>query len=200
MNTREFKQGEDGRYRWQYDMDMVRNKSIVWIVFKILGICMAGLWMLMTFLFAKDGGFFPHMFLIMTLIFIGVTAAFFALTYLIYVIMAKIKGGTYVLRYEMDGDGVSIVQSRRTTERNKAMGTAVVAGALATGKLAGAGPAAAMMLSEEIAHTYFANVRRVIEMRKYDLIEIHEVVGANQIYAAPEIYDQVLAFIRAHVK
>ena len=38
MNTTEFKKSEDGKYRWQYDMDMMRNKSIVWIVFKILGV------------------------------------------------------------------------------------------------------------------------------------------------------------------
>lgn len=200
MNTTEFKKSEDGKYRWQYDMDMMQNKSIVWIVFKILGICMAGVWLLMTFLFAQESGFFPRGFLVLTLVFAAITAAVFLITYLIYVIAAKIKGGVYVLQYEMDEQGVRIVQSKATTKRNKAMGAAVVAGALATGKLASAGPAAGMLLSEEIAHTYFANIRKVKEQRRYNLIDIRETMGANQIYAADEIYDQVLAFIRAHVK
>ena len=200
MNTVEFKKDEDGKYRWQYDMDMMKNKSILRIVSKVLGICMGGVWLLMTFLFAQEQDFFPRGFLVLTLVFAAITAVVFLLTYLIYVIAAKTKGGVYVLRFEMDEQSVRIVQSRKTTERNKAMGVAVAAGAIASGNLASAGSAAPMLLSEQIAQTYFANIRKVKEQRKDNLIEIREAIGANQIYAADEIYDQVLSFIRAHVK
>ena len=43
MEQQMFQPGEDGKYRWQYELDMKNNKSILWTVLRILILCMAGL-------------------------------------------------------------------------------------------------------------------------------------------------------------
>ena len=200
MEQQMFQPGEDGKYRWQYELDMKNNKSILWTVLRILILCMAGLWILMLVLFSGSGDFFPRGVLAVTILFVFITAAMVLLAFLTYLIAMKVKGGVYLLKFEMDDRGVKIVQSKSTVSRNKAMGAAVALGAMASGNPVNAGPAAGMMMSEHIAHTYFANIRRVKERRRYNMIDIRESMGANQIYAPDEIYDQILNFIRSHVR
>ena len=187
---------EDGVYRWSYDMDLWRNLFMLKLVLKVLAVLCAVLLFIMAAAAGGLRGITPPVLAGLMI----VPACLFALTLLIYAACALFMRGTYRLRYEMDGNGVTLVWSDAAKRRNGALAAVAAAAGAAAGRGRKARRAGAMLAAAEYAGvTAFSEVSRVKTCPECDVINLYEWLTMNQIYVNPEDYAFVRDYILARV-
>lgn len=184
---------DDGKYRWNYDLNLLKNPVIYFLIWKIFFFIILGIFI---FVFIADA--FRDNLDFETIIdnlkfcgyfMIGMTIVT-ALGYLIY---AAIMGGKYSVIFEMDENGITHKQiPEQAKKAMKISRSAFVAGAL-TGNLSTMGAGLNSARSEMSSD--FKIVRKVKVRRKFGLIKVNELFEKNQVYAYPEDFDFVLNYI-----
>lgn len=184
----------DGKYRWTYSLDMYRNPSILLVVLKIFGILWAVLLLVVsvpsllrgeTSVLAENGR-----------IWAWVTAVFFAVCLLSYLIVARMYGGRYVVDFTMDEKGIVHSQSPSQVDTaRKVAGMTALAGA-ASGRPGTLG-AGALATRTDLSSD-FSRVRRIQAFPRRDLIKVNARFSRNQVYVHPEDFAFVLDYIRSH--
>ena len=186
-------QGKDGVYRWVYEMSMLKNPTILFTVWKVLGIaaCAPALLVLVLGLFEGEGlqavGF--------TLQVVGmVLGIMLVLSLPAYLIVAARYGWKYVVLFEMDDEGVSHIQTASQVKKAQALGllTTLVGMAARTPAAMGAGLLAG---SRSSLYTDFARVKSVKASPRRHLIRVNAPFSKNQLYVEPEDFEFVLGFI-----
>ena len=184
--------GEDGVYRWTYEMDMIRDHTMINLLVKVLGIIFGAICVILLVLLAVNGLLtLPAALWILAEPFIIVLLAI-----LIYRIIARVRGGILPMRYEMNDEAVLYVRDPRT---QRVMTSAALITALtgaAAGKAAqGLASGAAIGGAAVSGLTLFREVRRVKERQEQDMIDLVTLSGGNQIRVPGEDY----AFVRDHI-
>ena len=181
---------DDGVYRWCYDMDMWRNRFMLTLILKVIGILSIA--MIAIFLALLGPGEMGTVLLIL----LGIIV----LALVVYAVCALVMGGHYHLRFEMDDSAVRLVQSDATRQRNHTLAVIATVAGIAAGK---PGEALRVGVTLEAANavgtTAFSAVRRVRLYPKCDVIDLREWFGMNQIYVNGEDYAFVRDFILSHV-
>ncbi len=186
---------KDGKYRWVYEMSLLRNPTIALTVFKlffwivlaifvVLGLInmisggWAGLWGT-----AKAG--------------LVVLAIFAVLTLLGTLLMAAIYRGKYVVLFVMDTKGVAHIQVSRQFKKAQVAGMITfLVGCVANNPATmGAG---LMSASKPASFSVFSKVRRVKACRRRNLIKVNQLLFKNQVYVADKDFDFVIDFIKSH--
>ena len=204
---------EDGVYRWCYVMDMWRNRYMIRLVWKIivplLGIPLLligvmGLknaaYLMQQGIAAEELMFYMRGDMIALYVVGGILAGILLLTELIYAVCALAMHGQWRIRFEMDDSAVALVRNPGTMETLNTLGA--VAGIL--GVIAGK-PGEALRVGGTLAManntgtSRFESTRRVKRIRKYDVLDLREWFGTNQIYVPREDYEYVRDFILARV-
>lgn len=187
---------EDGKYRWKYEMHMIKNPTIFLTVFKIfVYIIMIGFLIFGFSLYAIHGdwkGLWD-----MAKVMLLVLAIFLGLTILGMLLTAAMYGGKYVVLFEMDENGIAHIQEPRQFKKAQKMGAAAAMAGVASGNLtmAGAGMLAA---SRNSSTSVFANVRKVKPRRWLHVIKVNQRLNHNQVYVPDEDFDFVYDYIKAH--
>ena len=170
---------EDGVYRWHYDMDMWRNRYILYLLMKVVGLVCAGLLLFMLIALGPDR---------ITPAGVGIALAvcggLVALTALIYAIVAQVKHGVCRMHYEMDDTAVRLVRTPAEARRMEGLAT-LAAVADIVGVAAGShGPSPGQTLRgiEDSGLTPFSTVRRVKRCPRWEVIELRILFGMNQIF------------------
>lgn len=180
----------DGKYRWVYELPMMRSPVILFTVWKVLaiGFCVPYLITVLPSMrdFVKITGVFA-------LILLGV----FALSLAAYTVLAACYGWKYCVVFEMDGEGVLHAQQARQFRKAQALGAIEAMAGLAAGDptLAGAGLLSATKSSR---YSRFTAVKRVKCVQRQHLIKIDYPFSHNQVYAEGEAFDFVADYIKAH--
>ena len=78
----------DGKYRWIYEVPMLKNPSIIIDVFKVVGISLGIVWLFMVLLSVYDGDFSLESLLDISMVFVGLMLVFAVIVFLAYVILA----------------------------------------------------------------------------------------------------------------
>ena len=183
----------DGKYRWVYEMNMLKNPTIFFTVLKVMMISIGIIWLfgliiglgdmsLDYFLFwTKLSGIMLGIFVVLTIIGVLITAAIL---------------GKYVVLFEMDEKEVVHIQMPRQVKKAEVIGfITVLVGAMAKNPTTmGVGLLAA---SKSRSSSEFANVRRVKAYRKRNLIKVNQLFNKNQVYVADEDFDFVYNFIKS---
>jgi hypothetical protein len=183
----------DGKYRWVYEMNLLKNPTIFITVLKVMMISIAIVWLfgliiglgnidLDYFLFwTKLSGIMLGIFVVLTIIGVLITAAIL---------------GKYVVLFEMDEKEVVHIQMPRQVKKAEVIGfITVLVGAMAKNPTTmGVGLLAA---SKSRSSSEFANVRRVKAYRKRNLIKVNQLFNKNQVYVADEDFDFVYNFIKS---
>ena len=183
----------DGKYRWVYEMHLLKNPTIFFTVLKVMMISIGIVWLfgliiglgdmsLDYFLFwTKLSGIMLGIFVVLTIIGVLVTAAVL---------------GKYVVLFEMDENEVVHIQMPRQVKKAEVIGfITVLVGAMAKNPTTmGAGLLAA---SKSRSSSEFANVRRVKAYRKRNLIKVNQLFNKNQVYVANEDFDFVYNYIKS---
>ena len=184
----------DGKYRWVYEMNLLKNPTIFITVLKVMMISVGIVWLfglviglgnmsLDYFRFwTKLSGIMLGIFVVFTIIGVLITAAIL---------------GKYVVLFEMDEKEVTHIQMPRQVKKAEVIGliTALVGAMAKSPTTMGAGMLAA---SKTKSTSVFANVRRVKARRRFNLIKVNQLLDKNQVYVPDEDFDFVYDFIKSH--
>ena len=187
----------DGKYRWVYEMNLLKNPTVFLLVWKIFFFIVLGIFAFVAIIDAGDqSDFWWDGFLELAKIFGYILAGMTALVGVSCLLYAAMMGGKYCVIFEMDEHGVNHKQLPSQAKKARVIaGLTVLAGA-ASGNLstvgAGLGAARTEMYSE------FAKVRKVKAYPRRHVIKVNERLNHNQVYAAKEDFAFVESFIRAH--
>ena len=191
-----------GKYRWTYEMSLFKNPNIFLLVAKVLLGVVWGMGILLMLPINISTHGWKDGFLEWGKVMLIMTGGFLVLIVLGYLLYAAIMGGKYIVDFTMDEKELVHAQSAKQAKKAKTLGEiTAVAGALSgRPSVAGAG----LNSTRTVSTTTFADVRKVIVLRRRHVIKIHSVPklfegGANEAYADGADFDFVCNYIRAHV-
>ena len=187
---------EDGKYRWTYPLDMLKNPSILFVLLKIFGILLS-IPLLIALISAAANNDWQKIWDGFIKIWLIVMVVFFVIILISYLIVVWMNGGKYVVNFTMDEKRLIHEQVPVQYERARKVGIlAALVGIFAKRPVAaGAGALAA---SRDSSVSVFDKVRRVKPRRGQNLIKVNQSLERNQVYVPDEDFDFVLDFIRKH--
>lgn len=193
---------QDGKYRWTYEFNMLKNPAIILVVYKIFGILLSIPFLINVIYLAKNGelqkewndrlwsGSNPKVWLV-------VMAVFVVLILISYLIVAWTYGGKYIVHFTLDEQCVIHEQEPAQVQRARKLGLlTVLVGILA--KRPSTVGAGMLATSRSTSTSVFDNVRRIKPRRYIELIKVNQLLDRNQVYVPKEDFDFVLNFIRTH--
>lgn len=188
----------DGKYRWIYELSILRNPTIFLLVWKIFSFIILGIF---AFVFIidliggdMDGESFLESLKIFGIFFIGMTVLV-AVSVLVY---AAIMGGKYCVMFEMDENGILHKQLPKQVKKAQAIGLITALMGAASGNLTTVGIGLNASANTEM-YSEFAKVRAVKPYPRRSLIKVNETFFKNQVYADKADFSFVLDYIRSHV-
>ena len=189
--------GADGKYRWTYEISMFRNPTIFVLVWKVMFIAFATVFLFVMCLehCAKhlDAA---HRVFDCKAFGIGL-AGMTVLAAVVYLLLAAVLGGKYIVDFTMDEKGV--LHDLTPAQAKKVIKLAAVRYSVdaASGRISGFGIRGIPLRT--YLYTEFARVKKVVPVPRWDLIKIRQTLKRNLVYALPEDFEFVLSYIRAHV-
>ena len=185
--------GADGVYRWVYAFDMRRNPTLLFTVWRVLGIAFGAAFALMLLIDAVGGDLSPESFLSLLKGFGILLAVFLVIGWIAYRIVAHAYGGRYLVLFEMDETGVTHRQMPGQFETAQAMAWL---SAMTASDVGGVGRGLAAAGKSE-SRVRFSELRGVRVLRRRDTVKLNERLERSQVYALPEDFDFVVDYILA---
>jgi len=187
----------DGKYRWVYEVNMLTNFSILFDVWKVLGISMGILVLLFVVIAVFDGGWDVDMLIGMAST-LGIVALVMLVLGLIgYFVYAAISGWKYAVLFIMDEKEVVHQQMPNTVKKGQLIGALTILAGLASGRPGAVGTGVLAQSRLSMTST-FAHVERLISCRKMNLIKVNERFEKNRVYVNTEDFDFVYDFLLTH--
>lgn len=186
---------EDGIYRWYYDFNMLKNPTILFTVFKVLGLSFGIVWLFVVILAAVDGDGLTGA-LKTTGAFLILMAVFAVIGSISYLIVAAMYGGSYMVLFEMNDREVTHIQMPKQFKKAEAIGWLTTLVGIAAGKPAMVGQGL-LVASKSSSTSVFENVTTVKVRRRRNTIHVNQLLEKNQVYALPEDFDFVESFIQS---
>ena len=125
-------QGNDGKHRWVYEMNLYKNPTILLLVLKIFFWICVGIWVFMIILELFDGYVTWEDIVNWTKYFAIFLVGWLAFCTLCYYIYALIMGGKYCVLFEMDEDGVLHKQMPKAVKKAQIISALTVLAGLAS--------------------------------------------------------------------
>ena len=187
----------DGKYRWVYEVNMLTNYSILFDVWKVLGISMGILVLLFVVIAVFDGGWDVDMLIGMAST-LGIVALVMLVLGLIgYFVYAAISGWKYAVLFIMDEKEVVHQQMPNTVKKGQLIGALTILAGLASGRPGAVGTGVLAQSRLSMTST-LAHVERLISCRKMNLIKVNERFEKNRVYVNTEDFDFVYDFLLTH--
>ena len=187
---------DDGKYRWTYEMSLLRNPTVFFLIWKIFFFIVLGLFVFLVLIGSGDIGFWWDGFLDTAKVFGFILIGMSALTAIGYLLYAAIMGGKYIVEFEMDEKGVNHKQTASQAKKAQKLGQATMIAGAAAGSIGTVG--AGINAQRVEMYTEFAKVRNVKAYPRRELIKVNESLEHNQVYAAKEDFEFVKNYIIAH--
>ncbi len=185
----------DGVYRWVYEYRMMSNPTILFTIFKVLGIGFGAVYLFNVILQLIEGDLEENIGQF-SLVFGILFAVFLVIGFISYVIVAAQNGWKYAVMFEMDDNGVTHQQMETGVKKAAVIQEITMLAGVLTGNMTTTGSA---LLIRTSMHSEFAKVRNIKVLRGRHTIKVNELLGKNQVYAEPADFDFVLNFIRSHI-
>ncbi len=186
----------DGKYRWVYELSMLKNPIILITVWKVLGVsCLICLLLVGIPILITDG---PEGLAGIGKGFAMAAAILIPLSVIAYLILTKTYGWKYMVLFEMDDKSVRHIQMKQQFKKAEAFGWLTAMAGLAAGSLSAAG-AGLLTATRDTQTSDFASVRKVRVNRPMHTIHVNQLLSRNQVYADGKDFDFVLEYILARV-
>ena len=183
-----------GKYRWVYELPMLKSLFLLLEVWKALGLAVAAVAIIGTVVSLLSGGGADGVLGVVqsTLV---TAAIIFVLSVPAYLIVTKANNGKYTVLFEMDDSGIDHIQIK--TDKAKALNALVVFVGLAAGNRT---TTAAGLLSASGGSLYsrFSRVRRIAAKPDKHLITLGTALMRNQVYVGEEDFAFVWDYILQH--
>ena len=187
---------QDGKYRWAYEVPMMKNLTIFWTVIKVLFISLLIVILIPVVADLFDG--VPFIVILRNLRVFGyVFLALAVIAVFSYWLVSWIYGGSYKAVYEMDEDGITTSQTKEQSDKAKAIGAITAVAGLAA-RSHGAVSAGVNSMNSGSFYSGFSKVRTVKADRGNNVIKMNAPFNYNQIYVCDEDFDFVAGFIAEH--
>ena len=181
----------DGKYRWERALDLFRDLSIYFLVWKIFVFIFLGIFAIMTVADFSSWGV-EH--LLADLRFLGIfLIGMTVVTAVGYAVYGAIMGGKYRVIFEMDENGVNHRQVPAQAKKAKMISELTMAAGVLSGNLTTAG--VGMNAGRTEMYTAFDRVRKVKLYPRRGTIKLTEGLSHNQVYASKEDF----AFVRDYI-
>ena len=184
----------DGKYRWVYEMSLIKNPTIFLTVWKIFFFIITGIFGIIIISdWINWDDFFPDKLLESLKVYALFLAGMSVLVFVSCLIYAASMGGKYVVIFEMDDKGVNHKQVDWQAEKAAKISALTTASGAAAGNITTMGVGLNSVRSE--MYSDFSKVRKVKAYPRRHLIKVNEPLGHNQVYASGEDFDFVKDFI-----
>ena len=186
----------DGVYRWVYEMSMLKNPTILYTVWKILGCIFIGIFAFEQVIDLINDDFAADTFLSSAKIFGIILAVLLVVSVIAYLIVAAMYGGKYVVLFEMDEDKIKHIQLARQHKKAEVLGLITALAGLATGNLA----TTAMGINagtRSSTTSVFRQVRTIKAVPGRHVIKLRAGLIHNQVYADGADFNFALEYIRS---
>ena len=185
--------GDDGIYRWYYDMDMYRNKSMLYTLLKVNLMIFLSVTLFGSLFLGWMKGFDDPMVRGVALIGLAMIPAMSVLYILGYYIAAGIKQGDYRIHFEMNDDGIEIVWPSQLYEGletgRKVM--SLVGSVMGSRSVRGRW----RPTLDEVSKMTFSSVLRYKSHSQWDMIDMSMLGGKFQVYATAKDFPFVESYI-----
>lgn len=189
---------QDGKYRWMYELNMLKNPTLLFTIMKALGLTVGICFGIIFIIQVADNGLNSDTFRFLG-VFLLVMAGFLVLGIISFLILVAVYGGKYIVFFEMDEK--EIVHTQAPRQFKKAQGIALLgglAGLFSSNVPLGTG-IALMIGTNQSKYSSWDNVTKVKSVRRRNTIYVDQfVLDKNQVYAADEDFDFVENFILSH--
>ena len=187
----------DGKYRWVYEVNMLTNYSILFDVWKVLGISMGILVLLFVVIAVFDGDWDVDMLIGMAST-LGIVALVMLVLGLIgYFVYAAISEWKYAVLFIMDEKEVVHQQMPNTVKKGQLIGALTILAGFASGRPGAVGTGVLAQSRLSMSST-LAHVERLISCRKMNLIKVNERFEKNRVYVNTEDFDFVYDYLLTH--
>lgn len=189
--------GKDGKYHWYYEFKLLKNPTVLLLLWKIFFWTGVGMWLMMVLIITFSGDFSRDFWSITKGFGFGIAGfeVFVAFGYFVY---ALLQGFKYCVLFEMDEEGVTHTQLPRQFKKAQAMSFLLILAGLHTGRpgTVGTGMIAA---SKNSMRSTWESVRSIEIFRKRGVIKVNERLNKNQVYAEPADFSFIEDFIKSHL-
>lgn len=185
---------KDGKYRWIYEMPMLKNPTILFTVWKVLALSMAIVFGFMFILAIVDSADRAAALLGTVKLLLILIGAFFVTSLIAYYIVAASFGFKYCVLFEMDEEELTHTPLPKNVKRAEALNLLTVLVGIAAGRPSVAG-AGALASAKTSSTSEFARVKRIRLRPRRNTIFLDQLLNNNQVYAAAEDYDFIASFI-----
>ena len=186
--------GKDGKYRWTYEVNMLRSPVIMHDVFWVIGVTLIIVFIIHVIIMLLAGEL-SFQGLWMGIRMVGLVGGIiFLLSFPAYWIVAKLNGNKYVALHEMDETGLVHTQLKRNVEREKAVMWIGILAGLAAGRPGTVGASINAATVTSLSST-FSKVKRVKAMRRHHLIKVNSTFSKNRVFVTDKDFDFVFNYI-----
>ena len=175
----------DGKYRWVYEFEMLKNPTVLITVLKVI-LLSFGIVLGFMALVNLIGGDFRY--------WNGSDFASFGRGMLI---LAGIYGWSYQVLIVMDENGVEQKMMKKEFAKAQALGWLTAAASLASGNVGRAGTGI-MAATRDTSSSEFKRVKKVKAVRRRHVIYVNQTLEHNQVYAEDADFDFVRDYIVSH--
>ena len=190
------RQGPDGTYRWEYELSLYKNPHLLFLIWKIMGWILLGLWLFTFVLQLFDGILSFKEIVVFAAKFLGgIGGGMMALCAVGYYIYALIMGGRYCVQFTMDERGVDHQQVKPQADKARRIGMITVLAGLFSRNVGRVGQGMTVASSSGGMHSAFKDVKSIEAHKKRSLIKVNETLFKNQVYADGEDFDFALDYI-----
>lgn len=188
---------KDGKYRWIHEVNMFKNPSILFDVWKVLGITMLIVIVIVGFILVISGDLDVDGMLGMGKAML-ITAAIMAVLSIIgYLVYALIAGGKYIVLFTLDEKEVVHQQMPRSAKKGQIIGDLAILAGLATGRIGTIGTGM-LAKSRTSMTTTLLDVKRLTPCPRMNMIKVNETLSKNRVYVCKEDFFLVYNFLCEH--
>jgi hypothetical protein len=188
---------KDGKYRWIHEVNMFKNPSILFDVWKVLGITMLIVIVIVGFILVISGDLDVDGMLGMGKAML-ITAAIMAVLSIIgYLVYALIAGGKYIVLFTLDEKEVVHQQMPRSAKKGQIIGDLAILAGLATGRMGTIGTGM-LAKSRTSMTTTLSDVKRLTPYPRMSMIKVNETLSKNCVYVCKEDFFLVYNFLCEH--
>lgn len=188
---------KDGKYRWIHEVNMFKNPSILLDVWKVLGITMLIVIVIVGFILVISGDLDVDGMLGMGKAML-ITAAIMAVLSIIgYLVYALIAGGKYIVLFTLDEKEVVHQQMPHSAKKGQIIGDLAILAGLATGRIGTIGTGM-LANSRTSMTTTLSDVKRLTPCPRMNMIKVNETLSKNRVYVCKEDFFLVYNFLCEH--
>lgn len=189
----------DGVYRWKYEMKLLKNPSILFLVWKILVGSFIIIWLFVTMLSIGDVHFWWDGFWRETKVFALLTLGILALSLIAYLLYAAVMGWKYCMLFEMDERGIRHTQIPRQFKKAQVLSVITMLLGAKTGNIGTVGTGL-LTGSRQSMYSEWRLVKSITAHPQRNLIKLNEPLNKNQVYVSDEDFEFVRQYIISHCK